>query len=1342
MNVDNGALEFDTYFNNDKLNSTALQAERRIKGLSDTAVNESKKMESSFGGVGTALAAIGGTTAIGMLGKQILDTTAKFEKFGIVLRNTLGQAEGNAALDMIANFAATTPFQLDEVTAAFIKMANQGFVPTQAEMVKLGDLASTTGKSFDMLTEAMLDAQTGEFERLKEFGIKASSNGDKVTFSFREQQTTVDKTNSAIQGYILSLGDLQGIQGSNALISASLTGQISNLGDKLAAMYNEIGTANSGVLYSGLELTSALVDNYEEVGKVILVLVGTYGAYRAAVLLMAAAHQLVNASTTATMYLELNRNLGALTIGHKAAATGIGLQAAAQRVLNAVMAVNPYVLAATALAGVTLAVWALHDSTTAAERSQAALNDRMDEQKTAAEAERSEIEKNISTLKDEISTRTEKQVALKSLQTMYPSIFAGLDTEQIKTLKLAEVLKLVNEELEKKNTLSDKKDLEKINNLISRTDVVSFGERGEAKKILGDKLNWYDGGGTVNKLLIAERDAIIQKQKNEAQARKDAAFAALSNTQKIDALKQQNIELERQGKLLEKSGALGEIPLKEVNKQIVQNKNDIKKYSEPGTSKPETEIQRKERVKKETEANKEYQKAVNEFEKSKLEAQKAAYKAETDAKRAQITDKKDLIAFDLAETLKDIEAKKVIYEAEAKAAKKKPDLTPFATMKTAAETQAGIETNNVDKEQLKKDNADVFEFANKQYEKLKELKEKYTDEITQIDKEYNAEIELLKGDEYAKEREAAKAERDKKVSAITEGLITETDAYKLSVDEKIDLGDRLNAKLLKQIEERVKAEIAAGKLSVEAGKKILDAVETSQVTKVGSSLDGLISSYGKLKKAKDELEKAKKSGDVPAIKEATEAVEKYSSATDISFDKLEKGFSTASFYATQAIGLLNAMSTEEGDAASSAAKSIGAVMDVASATMNGYKQGGVAGAAIALALSVATKIFEAEKAHQEALKKIAKEKAATQKEYNDLLLKQNEYLLNAQEITGSDAYAIAESYIKQYEKYKEALELLNRSNKSTQTNKGNPFDNSESGRRKLNANNRVGGPLGLAGATVKVGTEKTGLFGWGGERDVNASLLSTYPELISAEGKLNKELATSILANQTLNDKSREALETALTYTEEYEAALASLDDYLTSIYGSLGSDMMTAITSNLDSTQNALDSFADSAAKTIEKLMSDIAYSLYMAESFDKLSADVKAVMLSDLTPEEKAAKQVDLLASFYASIGDEVEGANKFLKDSKDAAAAAGFDIYNTSSAKGLSGSIQNVSQETASVISGQMNAMRINQIESITVLRNQLLALNQIANNTSYNVNLVSILRVLETILNNNSLRSQGL
>ena len=306
MNNDEGAISFATNIDNRQLAADAARSNALLRGIGNTASTEGTRMGSAFNSASGYIGAmaLGAVASIGVIGKTILDTTAKFEKFGIVLKNTLGETKGAEALTMIANFAATTPFQLDEVTGAFIKMANQGFVPTQAEMVKLGDLASSTGKSFDQLGEALLDAQTGQFERLKEFGIKASANGDRVTFSFKEQQTTVQNTNSAIQKYILSLGELKGVAGANAKISESLTGIMSNMGDKLAAMYNGIGKANSGFLYAAVGGVSTLIDNYKLVGDVLTGLIATYGAYRVAIMYIAYTENLAAAAKTKGLAVE------------------------------------------------------------------------------------------------------------------------------------------------------------------------------------------------------------------------------------------------------------------------------------------------------------------------------------------------------------------------------------------------------------------------------------------------------------------------------------------------------------------------------------------------------------------------------------------------------------------------------------------------------------------------------------------------------------------------------------------------------------------------------------------------------------------------------------------------------------------------------------------------------------------------------------------------------------------------------------------------------------------------------------------------------------------------------
>jgi len=426
-----GELSFISGIDNAKLKMDAREASNLIQGIGSTAETESAKMENSFSGAGKAFALIGGGAAITMLGKEILDTTAKFEKFGIVLRNTLGNSAGNDALDMIAQFAATTPFQLDEVTAAFIKMSNQGFTPTRDEMVKLGDLASTTGKSFDQLTEALLDAQTGQFERLKEFGIKASVTGDKVTFSFREQMTTVENTNSAIQKYMLSLGDLKGVAGSNALISASLTGELSNLEDKLAMMYNTIGTGNKGVLYEGVGMVTSLIDNYEEVGKVILSLVAIYGSYKAAVMVVNAVTAIQKEIAIQQMLANIG-NTGAtisLTAAEGVEAVVTSQLTRAQLALNASMLANPYVLATVAVVALSVGVYALATHLDAAQKAHEKLNDTSSKMETSIRGEVIQVDTLFARLKAAKKGTDEYKTAKDAIMSQYGQYLKGLGSE-------------------------------------------------------------------------------------------------------------------------------------------------------------------------------------------------------------------------------------------------------------------------------------------------------------------------------------------------------------------------------------------------------------------------------------------------------------------------------------------------------------------------------------------------------------------------------------------------------------------------------------------------------------------------------------------------------------------------------------------------------------------------------------------------------------------------------------------------------------------------------------------------------------------------------------------------
>ena len=76
-------------------------------------------------------------------------------------------------------------------------------------------------------------------------------------------------------------------------------------------------------------------------------------------------------------------------------------------------------------------------------------------------------------------------------------------------------------------------------------------------------------------------------------------------------------------------------------------------------------------------------------------------------------------------------------------------------------------------------------------------------------------------------------------------------------------------------------------------------------------------------------------------------------------------------------------------------------------------------------------------------------------------------------------------------------------------------------------------------------------------------------------------------------------------------------------------------------------------------------------------------------------------------------------------------------------LTGSVKGVTEETASLVAGQMNAIRINQMESTSILRQQLIHMAIIAQNTSYNKFIESIYNHLrQNGTSGDPLRSQGL
>lgn len=225
-----------------------------LTGGTDKLNKSSTGLNSTFKTVGASIVAAFSVQALLSFGKQVLGITSEFEKLRAVLTNTLGsQSLADSALNKIKNLAATTNFGVLELTNAYVKLANSGFEPTTKELTALADLTNSTGKTFDQLAEAILDANTDQFIRLKEFGIKATREGDKISFLFKGVRTEVDRNSSSITKYLISLGQIPGVMGSTAAISGTLAGKTSNLGDAYDFLLNTIGSQQSGFFKTAIQ---------------------------------------------------------------------------------------------------------------------------------------------------------------------------------------------------------------------------------------------------------------------------------------------------------------------------------------------------------------------------------------------------------------------------------------------------------------------------------------------------------------------------------------------------------------------------------------------------------------------------------------------------------------------------------------------------------------------------------------------------------------------------------------------------------------------------------------------------------------------------------------------------------------------------------------------------------------------------------------------------------------------------------------------------------------------------------------------------------------------------------
>lgn len=171
------------------VNREMLAATRTVERFQRKTADACSRAVHSLGKLG--LAAGGAAAALGI--KSGLSEAMDLEGYRLQLETaTKDTVKAAGIMKYAVDLANRTPFEGGELVEGAAKFEAMGMSAEQW-LTRAGDMAAATNKSFDQATEALIDAQTGELERLKEFGITKAmivAQGEKL---FRKVQLVNNK---------------------------------------------------------------------------------------------------------------------------------------------------------------------------------------------------------------------------------------------------------------------------------------------------------------------------------------------------------------------------------------------------------------------------------------------------------------------------------------------------------------------------------------------------------------------------------------------------------------------------------------------------------------------------------------------------------------------------------------------------------------------------------------------------------------------------------------------------------------------------------------------------------------------------------------------------------------------------------------------------------------------------------------------------------------------------------------------------------------------------------------------------------------------------------------------
>lgn len=447
------------------LNNLRAEQERArltVKGLKDemsgydraisNLTNAQEKNEISLKKL---LATFGGIAAMKSFISDMVQVRGEFQKTQMAFETMLGSKEkADMLMSQMVQTAAKTPFDLQGVANGAKQLLAYGTAAENVNdtLVRLGNIASglsiplgdlvylygTTQTQGRLFTQDVRQFMGRGIPLVKELASLLGKTEEEINKMVTAGQIGFTEVEKVIKKMTDEGGQFYNLMEKQ---SQTLSGQISNLGDAWDQMLNSIGEDTQGVASATISMATGVVENYEQVGKVLVSLIGLYGTYKAATIALGVVENIRYQATLAQM------------AGMTKMQAVTDILRAKTDLLNKTMLSNPYVLLATIVASFAATMWVLHDSTTAAEKAQKQLNKEQEEAARRKQELTSKTDSLISKINSETESVYSQVKAYKELIKLFPEL-GTMTFEEFKNLPQDQQKKIFSS-INKKREMDD-----------------------------------------------------------------------------------------------------------------------------------------------------------------------------------------------------------------------------------------------------------------------------------------------------------------------------------------------------------------------------------------------------------------------------------------------------------------------------------------------------------------------------------------------------------------------------------------------------------------------------------------------------------------------------------------------------------------------------------------------------------------------------------------------------------------------------------------------------------------------------------------------------------------------